>query len=374
MPRTIDTIAGGAVSPRTLNRIEDALYFDRGNARDKYSRYFTLLALSSVIASGGVIADSTAVVVGGMIIAPLMTPILAVSLSVVVGDGRSALRSLALTIGSVLCVIAVAAILASVAPGSTHIIGNSQIATRTAPRLIDLVIALAAGAAGAIAVVRKDVADVLPGVAVSISLAPPLCVAGTAFALGQPALAWGALLLFVTNFFAIQLAGGLVLTIVGLPRVARREADRHTRNIGLVIALVGTVLCVVPLAATSAAVAREVVLENRASTAVEEWLKESRYESLSVRASGTVVTVQITGHGKPPKTADLASRLSAAKPRPSKVRVLVLPQEVQTPLQPSQVTMPTSETTVSAPSPDTTRAGTGGQDATQSGRPGTTTP
>ncbi len=374
MTRAIEVIAGGEVTPKTLNRIEDTLYFDRGNVRDKYSRYFILLALSSIIATGGVVADSTAVVVGGMIIAPLMTPILAVSLSVVVGNGRNALRSLGLTIGSVFGVIAIAAIVARIAPGSTHIIGNVQIATRTTPRLIDLVIALAAGAAGAIAIVREDVADVLPGVAVSISLVPPLCVAGTAFTLGQPGLAWGALLLFATNFFAIQLAGGMVLTFAGLPRAARREANRHTRNIGLAVALVGTVFCVVPLAATSASVAQAVILENRAAKSVDQWLHGSAYESLSVRASGSVVTVQITGHGIPPRTADLATLLSGAKPRPSKVRVLVLPQEVQTPLEPPQVTAPTSETTVSAPSLETTPAGPGGSEATQTGRPATSTP
>ena len=80
--------------------------------------------------------------------------------------------------------------------------------------MVDLIIALAAGTAGAIAIVREDVAEVLPGVAVSISLVPPLCVAGTAFAYGQPELALGALLLFATNFFAILLVGGLVLTAV----------------------------------------------------------------------------------------------------------------------------------------------------------------
>ena len=93
-----------------------------------------------------------------------------------------------------------------------------------------------------------------------------------------------------------------------------------------------------------------------------------------MRAKGTVVTVQITGLGAAPKSANLATLLSDANPRPSKVRVLVLPQEVQTPLEPSQVTAPTSETTVTAPSSDATRAAPSGDEATQSEVPTTPTP
>lgn len=374
MARVIDTLAGGTITSKTLRKVKDALFFDRGNVRQKYSRYLIMLALSSVIATGGVVADSTAVVVGGMIIAPLMTPMLAIALSTAIGNGRNALRALALTLLSTVAVIAIAAIVADIAPGGTHIVGNSQIATRTAPRLIDLIIALAAGAAGAIATVREDTAEVFPGVAVSISLVPPLCVAGTALAYEQPGLALGALLLFATNFFAIQLAGVLVFFAVGLPRIALREADRHARNIGLLIAATGTLLCVLPLGAASAQVAREVVLQNHATGIVDDWLNGSDYESLSVRANGSVVTVQITGHGTPPKTSLLASLLSTTSPRPSKVRVLVLPQEIQTPIEPSQVTVPTSETTVTAPSSETTATGSGGLEATGSASPTTSSP
>ena len=91
---------------------------------------------------------------------------------------------------------------------------NSQISGRISPRLLDLFAALASGAAGAFAMSRKDVADSLPGVAISISLVPPLCVVGVTLSTGEVSAAMGAL--FVTNFFSILLTGGGVLALLGL--------------------------------------------------------------------------------------------------------------------------------------------------------------
>lgn len=203
-----EILASGKDTPSDLARVRDALLFDRGNVSDKYSVFFLMLFLSAVIATGGIVADSTAVVVGAMIIAPLMTPMLAAALSIITGDGHNTIRSLLVTVAGAVMVVGVAALVTWLAPAGVQLAGNSQIAARTAPRLIDLIIALAAGTAGAFAIARKDVSAVLPGVAVSISIVPPLCVAGTAFAEGAPTLAFGALLLFATNFFAVQLAGG----------------------------------------------------------------------------------------------------------------------------------------------------------------------
>ena len=91
---------------------------------------------------------------------------------------------------------------------------NAQITGRVSPRLIDLYAALASGAAGAFAMSREDIADSLPGVAISISLVPPLCVVGIGLSEGQWDASLGALLLFLTNFLSILLAGGGVLALL----------------------------------------------------------------------------------------------------------------------------------------------------------------
>jgi len=116
--------------------------------------------------------DSTATVIGAMIIAPLMTPILATTTALMMGNGVRAWRSLMLVGAGVLGVIVVAAALGIVAVHVVAFDTNSQITARVSPRLLDLIIALAAGTAGAFATSRDDIADSLSGVAISIALVP----------------------------------------------------------------------------------------------------------------------------------------------------------------------------------------------------------
>ena len=97
---------------------------------------------------------------------------------------------------------------------------NSQVAARVSPRLIDLVAALATGAVGAFALVRSDVSDTLPGVAIAISLVPPLVVVGLTLESGVPDESLGALLLFGTNVAAIIATGTLVLLLYRIRDVA----------------------------------------------------------------------------------------------------------------------------------------------------------
>jgi uncharacterized membrane protein len=103
---------------------------------------------------------------------------------------------------------------------------NSQVAARVTPRLVDLVAALATGAVGSVALARPDVSDTLPGVAIAISLVPPLAVAGLTLQSGSPGQCLGALLLFATNVVAI-LASGIV--VMALYRAGRCPARRPVR-------------------------------------------------------------------------------------------------------------------------------------------------
>lgn len=356
MLRFSEMLAGGPVTAERSARISERLLFDRGPVGSKYSRFFLMLLVSSVIAAGGIVTDSTAVVIGAMIIAPLMIPMLATAFSLMTGDVRNVFRSLLITTAGAVLVVVVAALVTRLAPTGVHLAGNSQVIARTAPRLIDLVIALAAGAAGAIAAAREDVAEVLPGVAVAISVVPPLCVAGAAFAEGSPQVAMGALLLFTVNFFAIQLAGSLVFASMGFAKSALSEVGTHARRVGIAAAIIGTVVSLVPLAATSTRLAQDAVLENRAAAAVSRWLEGTGYESLSLTVKEGVVTVQITGRGASPQTPALAALLAVGEPRPQRVRVFVLPQEIALPAGIGSLvgSNPTSEAVVPVRGSETT--------------------
>ena len=130
--------------------------------------FFILLISSAVIASLGLISYSTAVVIGAMIVAPLMDPILSLAFGLAVSDGRLIRRS-AVTIGfGVLAVIATAALI-SLGLGISHV--QSEITGRTSPNLIDLGIAIAAAVAGSLSMTRKQLSNSIAGVA----MPSPLC-------------------------------------------------------------------------------------------------------------------------------------------------------------------------------------------------------
>lgn len=110
-------------------------------------------------------------------------------------------------------------------PADTNLLANPQIASRTASRLIDMLAAFATGFAGAVGLARRDVSDVLPGVAIAISLVPPLVVVGSCLGKGEPALAVGALLLFASNVLAMVVAGTFLFAAAYLtgPNAMHRE-------------------------------------------------------------------------------------------------------------------------------------------------------
>ena len=144
--------------------------------------FFILLISSAVIATLGLISNSTAVVIGAMIVAPLMDPILSLAFGLAVSDGRLIRRS-AVTVGfGVLAVVGTASLI-SWGLGVSYV--QSEITGRTSPNLIDLGIAIAAAVAGSFSMTRKQLSNSIAGVAIAVALVPPLCVSGIGLTLGS---------------------------------------------------------------------------------------------------------------------------------------------------------------------------------------------
>ena len=171
-----------------------------------FSFYF-MLGLSAIISTLGLLANSVAIIIGAMIIAPLIGPIMGMTYSTIIGNRKLLYRSSLTLVSGVLLTILLSWI---VALGVGLKTVDSEILSRTNPTLIDLGIAMAAGAAGAFANTRRRIADALPGVAIAVALVPPLSVIGIGLALVKIKLATGASLLFLTNFISIIFFGGLV--------------------------------------------------------------------------------------------------------------------------------------------------------------------
>ncbi|MEU3093187.1 DUF389 domain-containing protein, partial [Streptomyces massasporeus] len=120
---------------RSLDELTEDLDLSSGGTASKRSAFWTMLTLSSVIASGGVLTDSTATVIGAMIIAPLSTPIMGIALGSVQRRRTGAVRVVLL---ACLLVIAVGMVMSVALPSDYDLLSNSQISSRTSPGLMDL--------------------------------------------------------------------------------------------------------------------------------------------------------------------------------------------------------------------------------------------
>ncbi len=166
-----------------------------------------MLVLSAIIATLGLLANSVAIIIGAMIIAPLMGPIIGMAFSVAMGN-RKLLRRSSFTLFKGIVLTVIASWLTASFIGLETV--ESEILSRANPTLIDFGIAMAAGLAGAFAQTRRSIADAIPGVAIAVALVPPLSVIGIGLGLGEKAIASGAFLLFCTNLICIVFFGSLV--------------------------------------------------------------------------------------------------------------------------------------------------------------------
>lgn len=325
------TLAGKVgFDPAYLEAFEAKMFIQGPKTAQRLINFFVLLLLATVIATFGVLSDSTATVIGAMIVAPLMGPIMATAAAIVMGSAQRALRALALVAAGVVSTILLSWLLAwSVPDVAISLTYNSQITSRIAPGLLALATALASGAAGAYITLREEIADSMGGVAIAISLVPPLCVVGIALSQGSWDAATGAMLLFLTNFLAILLAGGIVFLVSGLGRLAISEDLVRTRRNAFIVVIVATLLVAVPLSITSYQVVTD-ALENRAAIGdTETWLADTTYKVASVAVYDDQVVVTIEGDGSLRPLRLLANQLAQTLERPISVNLRIVPSQIE---------------------------------------------
>ena len=279
--------------------------FHEGVDRVPYlKRFVALLVLSTAIATFGLLADSVAVVIGAMLVAPLMTPILATSAAVVYGQPRRLATSVAVVLLGTTAAVCVSFAISWLAPGAfTAAQLSQQVVSRTEPGLLDLGIAIAAGLAAGYVLAHRTAGASLPGVAISVALVPPLAAVGISAWLGEYGDARGAMLLFLTNFVAIVLSAGAVLVVSGFvpPHIRQMAKGRLTAGLGVTLFALG--LIVVPLALHTAQEIREQEVERTALDTVHDWDETATVQSIDVATSGgradIDIEVVITGQKQP---------------------------------------------------------------------------
>ena len=290
-----------------LERDERVMLFTEMEVKARWSFDFAILMiLSTTIAGLGLLADSAAVVIGAMLVAPLMTPLLGGGLAVVQGNlplWRQCQRAVLLGFLSALIVSILLGLSARwIGMGLT-----TELLARGEPTLLDLGVAFVSGIAASYCLARPKLSSALAGVAIAAALVPPIATTGISLAIGAHHTAKGAALLFGTNVVAIVLGSALNVMIAGV-RGKKDDSQLWAHRLAIVLALVCAGLSV-PLAS---------VLVSKASSAdpIEESVREvmesevlgvdAQYRLISAKLkrdadTGSWVEIHLEGPEFPPK-------------------------------------------------------------------------
>ena len=285
-----------------------------------------LLGISGIIATLGLLANSVAIIIGAMIIAPLIGPITGIAYSTTVANRRLLRRSiLTLLTGVVLTVII--AFITTIAIGLKIV--TPEILARTNPTLLDLGIALAAGAAGAFANSRRRIADALPGVAIAVALVPPLSVVGIGLALGEQYLSVGALLLFLTNLTGIIFSGVIIFLCQSYGSIERAKQ-------GLIFSICVLFILGLPLSLSL----RNLIIQNNLRYVVEEIIRDrttvfsqSDIRSILIQPQRAFILVEMEVAAPPnsisrEQIAGVRKQLIARLDEPIQFKVKIIPLDI----------------------------------------------
>lgn len=332
--------------------------------------YFLLVTLSCIIATLGLITDSVAVIIGAMLVAPLMSPIIGLSLASIAGEQRIFRKALlALAEGVLLAVALSAAVswLAQALPFGSLIELPREVLLRTRPSPFDLIIALAGGAAATYALAQPRLSAALPGVAIATALMPPLCVVGIGLTLQQPDIYLGAMLLFLTNLTAISFASILVFASLGF-RPAKANQRWHRIPRSMIISAILVLIVTIPLVLVTTEVVQRSQLQQKVRDAIQMEivkLPNTRLVDLTMDTTDSVLQVDVTVRALYQPTYQqvvaLQEAVASYLQQPVALQLIVVPTTLLDPLVPPTFT----PTITSGPSPTTTFTPT----ATNTARP-----
>lgn len=270
-----------------------------------------VLIFAIFVASIGLNVNSTAVIIGAMLISPLMGPIVAIGYGAGVNDVALIRRALQTLLRFVAISLATATLYFAISPLSQ---AQSELLARTSPTLWDVAIAFFGGAAGIVALTRRDFSNIVPGVAIATALMPPLCTAGYGLATRNLAYFAGAFYLFSINAVFIAFATLLIVKVLRLP--VRADVDPVVRQRTRLIIGTAVAVTLIPSAYLAWRLVQRELFASAAGTLVRELAQDSRYVVLGSEIEPAERTLTLTLAGSSPPE-DLATSLSARLTSPT---------------------------------------------------------
>ncbi len=268
--------------------------------------YLALIVIAALIASLGLLANSTAVIIGAMLVAPFMQP--CIGMAVGLASGRVGLvgRSIVTLMGGVLVALLVAMLAGLIIPNWQI---TAEMTARTNPTLLDAAIAFASGLMGAYAIARKEIPSALAGVAIAAALMPPLCTFGLEAVLGRPDLGVRAFLLFSINIAFISAAALFVFFLLGM----RPQMSVHTRRRDY-LAVLTLIVLTLPFLVWLISLSQQANSESQAREIVVNFAGESgtRLTNLEYREVGDTIVLRMYLESVEPITPEQVQAVQTA--------------------------------------------------------------
>lgn len=314
----------------TLDEREQNLIYDemRGNAIADVD-FYLLISLASGIAYFGLQQSSSVVIIGAMLVAPLMSPMMAMGFGIVNGNLPLFWRGAISTLSGMGLAIGISALITYLFPLKTV---TEEILARTNPNILDLFVALISGMAGAYALGRKEVSASLPGVAIAASLVPPLCVVGFGLGSFNFGIATRALILFTTNLGSIVLSGILVFWLLGFRPDPSTGTHLFRRTVQF--AMLGVFLVAIPLVIytvqgsieTSRAAEVQTILQtiDPAIAEIEDIVIQSVDDGFVIGATVYLYTEALGSEDQQAAVEEIRRQLESAVGRPVTMRARVV--------------------------------------------------
>lgn len=273
---------------------EDEVIAQISDGVDSHGATLWVLIFAIFIASLGLNVNSTAVIIGAMLISPLMGPIIGMGLAVGIADLKLFKRALTNYLIKTVISVVTATIYFTISPITE---AQSELLARTSPTLYDVLIALFGGAAGILAISTKSKNNVIPGVAIATALMPPLCTAGYGLAVSNTSYFFGAFYLYFINTVFIAFTTCIGVRLLHFHRKKFVDREKMKRVNYYIISIV--IITMLPAGYMTWSIIKQSVIENNVEKFVRDELDNSGTYIISHEYDSKTKTLNVVAIGKP---------------------------------------------------------------------------
>jgi uncharacterized hydrophobic protein (TIGR00271 family) len=310
------------ISEKRQGKVYDEI---RENAKGDFD-FFVLSIFSAIIITLGLVVDSSAVVIGGMLLAPLVWPILALSLAIVKGRSKLLWTSVYTLLKSALVIFLVAMAIGFISPD--YALKGSEFLARTSPTIFELFIAMAAGFVGAFVIAYPKIGAAIAGVVIAAALVPPLSVMGLSVAHGNLNTAGGSFILYLSNLIAVTFSAS-ILFLVAKFKGPSTEEGQEKRKSNIRWALIFLIVLAIPLLLITNQAVKEKKQQNIVRQVISAKLPGAVITNVDIEDKGEIltayVTIQYSKSLSEDQVSDLTNVISEKMEKPAVSRITVVP-------------------------------------------------